>query len=352
MTTRRHWRPWNPASDDDEGYYFVDQRLDDIVGRYLADPLLAEIAKTATRYVDDELGDTHPRVLFIGEAPGEQEDKEGQPFVGSSGKYLDNELAPLFINRQRHYTTNVVKHRPINSAGKNRTPTPEEIDAARPFLLEEIDALDPPIIITLGNVPLKALWPDAPGVTSVHGRPRVLADGRVHLPAVHPSYAMRTTSAARALADDLAMLGQLIAITRRVLVTGSRTWPSPDQVAATLDDELAAGGPFTLVHGRCNEGADYFADQWFASRSPMPVRVDRHPADWPRCAPDGEPGHRRANRRGGEYCPTAGHRRNQLMVDRGVERAHAFWHNGSPGTEHCVKALRAAGIEPVVPRAA
>lgn len=347
MTPTPRWSPWNPPSDYEGDYYATSGALNEIARRYLQDPVLAEVAKTATRYVSDQYGDLHPRVLFIGEAPGEEEDKAGQPFVGLSGRYLDRELEPRFINRKRHYTTNVVKHRPVNDAGKNRTPTPEEIDAARPFLLEEIDVLDPPIIVTLGNTPLKALWPDAPGITSVHGRPRVLPDGRVHLPAVHPSYAMRATAPARSLAGDLDMLAQLIAVTRRVVVTGSRSWPSPLAVQNVLDKELAANGPFTLVHGACEQGPDSIADEW-ARVGSAAVRIDPCSADWTGPCRDSRctPGHRKLRRDGTEYCPFAGHVRNQQMLDSGrVERVHAFRWNGSSGTGDCIDRARAADLE-------
>ena len=114
------------------------------------------------------------RVMLIGEAPGEQESLQGRPFVGKAGKNLDAFLAQAGMDRAALYVTNVVKFRPtrVSAAGRtvNRPPTQEEIKLFLPWLLREIDLVDPKTIITLGNVPLKALTGRGSVIGDMHGR--------------------------------------------------------------------------------------------------------------------------------------------------------------------------------------
>ena len=113
-------------------------------------------------------------VMMIGEAPGEQESLQGRPFVGKAGKNLDAFLEQAGMDRASLYVTNVVKFRPTrrSEAGRtvNRPPTQEEIKLSLPWLLREIDLVDPKTIITLGNVPLKALTGRGSVIGDMHGR--------------------------------------------------------------------------------------------------------------------------------------------------------------------------------------
>ena len=113
-------------------------------------------------------------VMMIGEAPGEQESLQGRPFVGKAGKNLDAFLAQAGMDRASLYMTNVVKFRPTrrSEAGRtvNRPPTQEEIKLFLPWLLREIELVDPKTIITLGNVPLKALTGRGSVIGDMHGR--------------------------------------------------------------------------------------------------------------------------------------------------------------------------------------
>ncbi len=113
-------------------------------------------------------------VMMIGEAPGEQESLQGRPFVGKAGKNLDAFLAQAGMDRASLYVTNVVKFRPTrrSEAGRvvNRPPTQEEIKLFLPWLLREIELVDPRYIITLGNVPLKALTGRGSVIGDMHGR--------------------------------------------------------------------------------------------------------------------------------------------------------------------------------------
>jgi DNA polymerase len=113
-------------------------------------------------------------VMMIGEAPGEQESLQGRPFVGKAGKNLDAFLEQAGMDRASLYVTNVVKFRPTrrSEAGRvvNRPPTQEEIKLFLPWLLKEIELVDPRYIITLGNVPLKALTGRGSVIGDMHGR--------------------------------------------------------------------------------------------------------------------------------------------------------------------------------------
>ena len=113
-------------------------------------------------------------VMMIGEAPGEQESLQGRPFVGKAGKNLDAFLAEAGLDRSALYVTNVVKFRPtrLSPAGRtvNRPPTQEEIKLFLPWLKREIELVDPRYVITLGNVPLKALTGRGSVIGELHGR--------------------------------------------------------------------------------------------------------------------------------------------------------------------------------------
>ena len=129
-------------------------------------------------------------VMMIGEAPGEQESLLGRPFVGKAGKNLDAFLESAGMDRRALYVTNTVKFRPtkLSPAGRtvNRPPTQEEVRLFLPWLLREIDLVDPRCIITLGNVPLKALTDRKNTVGDMHGRFFDLG-GRKLFPMFHPA---------------------------------------------------------------------------------------------------------------------------------------------------------------------
>ncbi len=131
-------------------------------------------------------GAARPRILFIGEGPGAEEDQQGLPFVGRAGALLTGFISALGLTREDVYITNVVKCRPPG----NRTPEPDEIASCRPILMRQIELLDPRLIVTLGNVPLKALNPGAAGITKERGRLFPFQRWNV-LPTFHPSYLLR-----------------------------------------------------------------------------------------------------------------------------------------------------------------
>ena len=167
-------------------------------------------------YVEDQKvlvfgeGGTDARVALIGEAPGEQESLQGRPFVGKAGKNLDEFLALSGICRESVYITNTVKFRPVkrSAAGNtvNRTPSQEEIKLSLPFLRRELALIDPEVIVTLGNVPLRALMGRGAVIGEVHGT-WLEWEGRRLYPLYHPASVIYNRSLRAVYEQDVVRLG-------------------------------------------------------------------------------------------------------------------------------------------------
>lgn len=125
-----------------------------------------ELAEQATQLV---FGDGNPDadIVFIGEAPGKNEDLQGKPFVGAAGKFLDEMLQSISLNRQDIYITNIVKYRPPN----NRDPLPEEKRAFWPYLVRQLDVIQPKLVVTLGRHSMEYFLPNLK-ISAVHGQPK------------------------------------------------------------------------------------------------------------------------------------------------------------------------------------
>ena len=138
-------------------------------------------------------GAENPALMMIGEAPGGDEEKQGRPFVGKAGKNLSAFLEVVGLKREEIYISNVVKLRPTKESPKtgkavNRPPSAEEIAFFLPYLLEEIKVISPKVVVTLGNVPLKAVTGEKKAVIGeYHGKPTPLADGRTLFAFYHPA---------------------------------------------------------------------------------------------------------------------------------------------------------------------
>jgi DNA polymerase len=132
------------------------------------------------------VGNPKARLMFIGEAPGAEEDQQGEPFVGEAGQLLNRMLAKMELSRQEVYITNVVKSRPPG----NRNPVAEEIVACLPFLLKQIQAIEPQIIITLGVVATHALLESKTPISRLRGRWQQWR-GIAVMPTYHPAYLLR-----------------------------------------------------------------------------------------------------------------------------------------------------------------
>ena len=150
-----------------------------------------------------------PQLMMIGEAPGGEEEKLGRPFVGKAGKNLSSFLEVIGLKREEIYISNVVKLRPTKESPKtgkavNRPPSGEEIAFFLPFLMEEIQIISPKVIVTLGNVPLKAVWGEKSiTIGDVHGRPYPLTEERFLFPLYHPAAVIYNRALAETYQEDL-----------------------------------------------------------------------------------------------------------------------------------------------------
>jgi uracil-DNA glycosylase len=155
------------------------------------------------------IGDANADLMFVGEAPGFHEDKQGYPFVGQAGKLLDQLLAGIGLTRDDVYIANVLKCRPPG----NRDPQADEIEACEPHLFRQLELIRPTVVATLGNFATKLLSGKSYGITRVHGRPQetTLGGRRVTLyPLYHPAAALYTPAMLRTLEDDFARLPGLL----------------------------------------------------------------------------------------------------------------------------------------------
>lgn len=173
--------------------------LDELKARIEADDPTPELRKGATQLVFGD-GNTDAEVIFIGEAPGKNEDEQGKPFVGAAGKFLNEMLEMIGLERKDIYITNIVKYRPPN----NRDPEPGEKEAFLPYLQEQLDIIQPKLIVTLGRHSMDVLLPGLK-ISQVHGQPKRFKD-HVYLPLFHPAAALYNGGMRQTLIDDFALI--------------------------------------------------------------------------------------------------------------------------------------------------
>jgi DNA polymerase len=167
--------------------------------------------ETRTQVVFGE-GNPDADVMFVGEAPGYHEDKQGRPFVGPSGQLLNRLLAGIGLRREDVYICNVLKSRPP----RNRDPLPDEIAACRYWLDAQIRLVDPKVVVTLGNFAAKTLLDTTTGITRLRGRAYPF-QGRLLLPTFHPAAALHAGSRGfgpnplEGMEEDLRLLAKLLA---------------------------------------------------------------------------------------------------------------------------------------------
>ncbi len=150
-------------------------------------------------------GNVDCEVMFIGEAPGMNEDRLKRPFVGRGGQLLDDMIRGLGWKRENVYITNIVKRRPPD----NRDPLPGEIEAYKPYLTRQIEIIAPKLIVTLGRFAMNYFVPEAK-MTRDHGRP-LLIDERIVFPVYHPAAALRSTQMMEVLRDDFKKIPDVLA---------------------------------------------------------------------------------------------------------------------------------------------
>nr|WP_038039516.1 uracil-DNA glycosylase [Thermorudis peleae] len=167
-----------------------------------------ELARTRTHAVPGE-GNPHAEVMFIGEAPGWNEDKQGRPFVGAAGQFLNELLERIGLRRSDVFITNIVKCRPPG----NRDPLPDEIVACAPYLEEQIAAIRPKVIVTLGRYSM-ARWFPTEKISKIHGQPRRFGD-YVVVPMYHPAAALHQPALKAAVEQDMMKLPQILEEVRK-----------------------------------------------------------------------------------------------------------------------------------------
>jgi len=182
-------------------------KLDEIKAQILEQNICPELAKGATQLV---FGDGSPdaELLFIGEAPGKSEDQQGLPFVGAAGKFLNEMLGLIGLERKDVYITNIVKYRPPN----NRDPQPTEKQAFLPFLQAQLDAIKPKLVVTLGRHSMDSLLPGLQ-ISKCHGQPKRYG-GQVYLPLFHPAAALYNGGMRQTLIDDFMRIPKILAAIR------------------------------------------------------------------------------------------------------------------------------------------
>ena len=181
--------------------------LDKIRQAILDNNICPELAAGATNLVMGD-GNVSADIVFIGEAPGKSEDEQGLPFVGAAGKFLNEMLAAAGMDRSDVYITNIVKYRPPN----NRDPLPEEKQAFWPYLVKQLQVIDPKVVITLGRHSMEYFLPDMK-ISQIHGQPKRIQFGDnklVVVPLYHPAAALYNGSMRQSLIDDFISIPEVI----------------------------------------------------------------------------------------------------------------------------------------------
>ena len=174
------------------------------IGKEIAACTRCPLARTRTHPVPGE-GDPDAKLVFVGEAPGREEDLQGRPFVGAAGQLLTRMIEAMGLARERVYICNVLKDRPPD----NRTPVPEEITACLPFLVSQLETIRPQVICALGAVAAKALLGSPVSIVEVRGR-RFEFHGIPLIPTFHPAYLLRNPSAKKLAWEDLKKVKKLL----------------------------------------------------------------------------------------------------------------------------------------------
>jgi DNA polymerase len=179
------------------------QQLDQIAADIVQRNVCPDLAKTATHLVFGE-GNPDAAIVFIGEAPGKQEDLSGRPFIGAAGKFLSELLEGIGLKREDVYITSILKYRPPN----NRDPRPAEKEAFMPSLLAQLKVINPKLIVTLGKHGTHCFLPEL-RISEAHGQPQQWG-GRTLLPLYHPAAALYNRGLRQTLIDDFAIIPKLI----------------------------------------------------------------------------------------------------------------------------------------------
>lgn len=185
----------------------------DALTKEMNTPEKCPLFKAAKNVVPGE-GNVDTKIMFIGEAPGKNEDEQGRPFVGAAGKFLEQLIESIGLKRSDVYIANIIKHRPPG----NRDPLPDEIAAYAPWLEEQIKIIDPPLIVTLGRFSMDYLLGVGFSITKIHGQPKRLvrkgsrlpAGRQVVMPIHHPAAALYRGDLRPVLAADFQKIPKVL----------------------------------------------------------------------------------------------------------------------------------------------
>lgn len=183
-------------------------QLEQIAADIVNNNVCPDLAMQANRLVMGE-GSADANIMFIGEAPGKKEDETGRPFVGAAGKFLDEMLTSAGMRREDVFITSILKYRPPN----NRDPKPEEKAEFLPYLLRQIDVIQPKIIAPLGRHGMEFFLPGVK-IGQIHGQPQKMTlEGRelTIMPLFHPAAALYNGRLRQTLIDDFLKVPELIA---------------------------------------------------------------------------------------------------------------------------------------------
>ena len=178
-------------------------KLDSIAEEIISRKCSLEIARTCLNPVPGN-GNPDAELMFIGEAPGAQEDKAGQPFIGASGKFLDEMLVSIDLRREDVFVTNIVKFRPPD----NRDPNAEEIDICLPYLNRQIEVIKPKLLVFLGRHSMNVFLPGLK-ISEVHGRLQNKS-GVAMLPLYHPAAALYNGSMRSIVKEDFSRIPEIL----------------------------------------------------------------------------------------------------------------------------------------------
>jgi DNA polymerase len=181
--------------------------LEQIKADIVKNNICPDLAQEAKNLVMGD-GNLNAEIVFIGEAPGKNEDEQGLPFVGAAGKFLDSMLESAGIKRSDVYITNIVKYRPPN----NRDPLPEEKKAFWPYLAHQLQVIDPLIVVTLGRHSMEYFLPEQK-ISLIHGQPKRVKFGDkkiVIVPLYHPAAALYNGGMRNTLIEDFNKLPKII----------------------------------------------------------------------------------------------------------------------------------------------
>ncbi len=162
-----------------------------------------ELAQGRTKTVPGE-GPEDAEIMFIGEAPGFHEDRQGRPFVGAAGNFLEELLASIGLTREDVYIANIIKCRPPG----NRDPLPDEIAACKPYLDKQIELIQPKLIVTLGRFSMARYFPNAK-ISRIHGQPKRIG-GRIYYPMFHPAAALHQPKWRSVVKADMLKIPQIL----------------------------------------------------------------------------------------------------------------------------------------------